>query len=449
MTLASAARLVALGAALLGAFSAALFTGDSKIASVWLAAAGLLWWATCVRAGTLEVSRRWLWGIALGMRLLAFATGPRFSDDIYRYLWEGEVILEGRSPYSLAPDSPRLAELRARLPGLQSRVNHPEVPAAYPPLVQACGTIAALADRAAPSASNRVGLLGLRLLFLGADLLLLGLLVRAAGCGLLRPEAGIVWGWCPLVCLEFAGSGHLDSLGILWLTLALLVVDERSLRAALFTGLGIATKFLPVVLLPWLWRTGAGRKAWARPLLALAVGVAGFVPFALLAERGAGLDAGLQVYGERWEASSMLYRFVEPFVREHLVAADAPFESARHLARVLAGLAWCAFAGWTILRVTDPWRGCGRLVGAFLVLSPTLHPWYLLWMLPFLARSSSGGWSWMIAVAGLMYWPLDGWVREHAWIEPSWLWWTTVPVFASLCAWELLEPWRGARREAD
>jgi len=37
------------------------------------------------------------------------------------------------------------------------------------------------------------------------------------------------------------------------------------------------------------------------------------------------------------------------------------------------------------IRSPDPVRAAGASLGAFLLASPVLHPWYLLWVLPFAA----------------------------------------------------------------
>ena len=51
--------------------------------------------------------------------LLAFVLGvgvvfapPLLSDDLYRYLWEGRLWLEGLNPYRLAPNDPELTPFR-------------------------------------------------------------------------------------------------------------------------------------------------------------------------------------------------------------------------------------------------------------------------------------------------------------------------------------------------
>lgn len=101
---------------------------------------GGLGWALAIglaRGG--GMSLRVVVGGAIALRLVAFAGTPDLSDDLYRYVWEGEVLARGESPYALAPDAPELEHVRAARPELAARVGHPDVPAAYPPLVQAVG----------------------------------------------------------------------------------------------------------------------------------------------------------------------------------------------------------------------------------------------------------------------------------------------------------------------
>lgn len=45
------------------------------------------------------IPAKWLWGGAILFRLLLLFTSPTLSDDIYRYLWDGHVSVNGVSPY--------------------------------------------------------------------------------------------------------------------------------------------------------------------------------------------------------------------------------------------------------------------------------------------------------------------------------------------------------------
>jgi len=416
---------------LVGSFLCALFTGDSREAAVLLALSGL-GWIVCARAHSESAQRPLVfWSVALALRFAAFACGPVYSDDVQRYAWEGEVLLAGKSPYAYAPGAPELAQLRAQLPELAPRVSHAEVPAVYPPLAQAAGLAVAALVHASGSTPGRASTWILRAFYLAADLGVLLLVLRARRAGRLAPAAPLVWGWCPLVCLEFAGSGHLDSLGILFLLLALLAAEARPLQSSIGSALGASVKLLPLVMLPWIGRGRpiAGRLGFAA--LALALLALAYLPFLFLEGGARGFGAGLHEYGERWESASLVYRWVEPWVLEHY-GRGVPFESTRHLARVAVGCAWLLLAGWAVWRRRDAWSGAGAVLGAFLVLSPTLHPWYTLWMLPFLMHKPRCSWSWLIAGAALFYWPLSGWKSQQLWIEPAWIWWVVAPAFAAL-----------------
>jgi hypothetical protein len=149
--------------------------------------------------------------------------------------------------------------------------------------------------------------------------------------------------------------------------------------------------------------------------------VLGYLPFA-----GAGLEVfrGLSEYGHRWEGNDFLFRGLlellrladpsEPLAvalrrvggRTGLGAALDPlliYTAPPYLARVLAFLAM----GFTAVYVSfKPWvatREALVALAAALLLAPTLHPWYLLWVAPLLALHRSRGLLLWTALAPLSY----------------------------------------------
>ena len=56
------------------------------------------------------------------------------------------------------------------------------------------------------------------------------------------------------------------------------------------------------------------------------------------------------------------------------------------------------------------------------MLTPTLHPWYLTWIVPFLVLRPARAWTLLLFLAPLLYWPRTGWMTERVWVEPAWLW---------------------------
>jgi hypothetical protein len=403
----------------------------SQIA-VWIAA-GIAWLVAVSLARRGSGDLRVVIAGAIALRMVAFSGPVGLSDDIYRYVWEGEVVLEGASPYAFAPASnqdPRVVALAERHPELLSRVNHPDVSAAYPPLSQAVGTAAASVVRAFDLRPEIAGVRILRAFHGLCDLLVLWPLVtllRRAG----KPAVlAVVWAWSPLATLEFAGSGHLDSPAILLLLTALAWLppavlsgpgrgqSHRSGLATLAWSAAILAKYLPLVALPWFLR---GRGGARRVVLAAVLVTLGFAPFWFLAGGGSGIFTGLSQYAERWASTSLVHRWIEDGF-DVWFPRDETWTDPRRFSRLVAGLAFLGYA-WTVARrVRDPVTGCGRLLAAWLLLSPTLHPWYLAWVLPFLAFGSSAAWFWLLLVAPVLYVPLPRWLSEGVWSEPGWLW---------------------------
>lgn len=422
-------------------------TSPSELAALALAAvgwAGALWLARDIRDSLA------LWLVvasgALALRLPFLAVEPGLSDDVHRYVWEGALAGAGIDPFVSPPAAPELAPFRARWAETFERVNHPEVPAAYPPLAQAvhAGLVAAAGGAERPARAR----LFLRLFYASCDLLVCVPLARLLA-RVRRPRVLLVaWAWNPWVAFEFAGAGHLDSLAILCLVGALacfprLVLSARAQSASglALLAAGTAVKLIPALLLPFALRR------MRRPLLGglffaccLALGC---LPFVLLSGHGPGLG-GLGEYAFRWESFNLLHRWIEAlFARRHVY--DETWSDPRRLARALELALWLGLAALAWWRRFELTRAAMLLVGGWLALSPTLHPWYLAWIVPFLALRPALAWSFLAATAPLLYWPVEGWRREHVWAEPGWLFPVLGGLFWSLLALETLRARRAAR----
>lgn len=374
-------------------------------------------------------------GAALLLRLVLLPLPPTLSSDVWRYLWEGRVAASGGNPYVTAPDHPALAPLRDA--GWE-RVDHREVPAAYPPLAMTAMSVVA---RLRPP----LRLLAWKLLVVAADLVACWLLLRVARAAGRPPARALWYAANPLVVLETAGMAHLEPLGVAAALAAGLAVRRRDAVAAGLAAAGAAlAKLGPVVAWP-MWARQSGRPR-AFLLVAAVLTAVGLAP--VLASTG-GVPPGLAAYAVRWEFAGPLH---EPLWRL-LAAADAP-ASVKHaldlmkqwtgmveplnrlypfvypqlLARLLLGV-----AGIAVIARSPAWRepvaGAATLFGALLLLSPTLYPWYLLWVLPWAALAGQRRWLWasaaaplayLPAAAGLAWWP---WLHLSTWMPFLFLWW--------------------------
>jgi len=395
--------------------------------------AGAGWGWSVQHARTNAIPLRLVVFGAIALRVLAGVSDLRTSDDVHRMAWEGAVMLDGTSPYAHAPDAPELAGLAARLPRLHGAVNHRDVEAAYPPLVQAVGALTALSlgGRDDPTVAARI----VRAVFGVADLLVLVPLVVLLRRRGLPDGLAVVWGWSPLAAFEFAGSGHLEALALAPL-LGALAWSERARSRADHAGastlfaLAVLAKLLPVVLLPWFLR---GPRALSRAGVVLAVVALGFAPFLVpglgLTGTEQGVFGGLREYAFRWENSGLVHRFVEGAFALRW-PPDLSWTDPRRLARATLALLWLAWAWRTWRRERDPARAALALFGAWIVVTPVLHPWYALWIVPWLAFRDSRAFVWLACAAPLLFVPVVGWQRHGTWVEPAWIWPTLALPFA-------------------
>jgi hypothetical protein len=365
---------------------------------------------------------RLLWIVWLGailFRGLVLAAPPTLSGDMYRYLWDGKVLLSGVNPYRLPPSAPELAALRD---AHWAMLNHGDLPTIYPPLLLLLFagvswiSHTVIAWKAAMVACDlAAGWVWMRTL-------------RATG----RPRSWVVlYLWHPLAIVEFAGNGHAEAVGVLLVTWALAAAARSRFLGAGF-GLTLAglVKFMPWVVVPLLAR----RVGW-KWILFPAAAAAVYLPFCL---GGVNVLGSLGVYAAKWRANDFLFSFI-------LTGPEPPSEAALiHAKRVAAGIVAVVWLLVLLRRRSLP-SAYSWILGTALILSPVVHPWYLTWLLPVLLfLPHAAWWTWSLTVL-LAYLPLPVFLAGGGWHEsPLWKAVEYVPVLA-LVPWQLWKETRDAR----
>lgn len=388
-----AAAGVVLGGAL---FAMAWWPAGSATPLPLLALWAVAFGAYCVaaaRAGAIPSRTIWAGGLVLRAGLLPAA--PTLSEDIYRYVWDGWVQANGVNPFAHAPSAPELAPLRLEWWPL---INHADVPTIYPPGAQILFLLLALVGPA---------WLVFKLAWVAADLLAARLVARLAGSGADGRRVLILYLWSPLLLVEVAWSGHLESLGVAAMLGAAALTRAGTggswrsrLGSGALIGLGASIKLAPLAVVPALWR----RYGAAAAAVAVLVPVALYVPYA---GAGAGLFEGLRTYADVWAFNAGAFRALEALPGE--------------VPRALAALGVVAVAAWAAVRRFGLERALYWTIGAALLLSPTIHPWYLLWILPFACLRRGRGWILYTGTVFLAYAGRDAYVATGTWPEPVWL----------------------------
>ncbi|MFP4845057.1 mannosyltransferase [Winogradskyella sp. PE311] len=188
---------------------------------------------------------------AILFRLLFLFAIPNLSQDFYRFIWDGRMILEGFNPYLFTPDSfinnnefpvAHAQELYKGMGSLSSShfTN-------YPPINQLCFVIGNLF----PGKSILSSVIGMRLLIIAADLgtLYFGkkLLER-----LKLPSNRIFWYILnPFIIIEFTGNLHYEGVMIFFLVWSLYLLYSKNWQwAAVIFSCSISVKLIPLMFLP-------------------------------------------------------------------------------------------------------------------------------------------------------------------------------------------------------
>lgn len=307
--------------------------------------------------------------VAVVLRAMFISAPPQLSDDVYRYLWDGLQLWQGHNPYAAAPD--QLAATSAQQAQLQALINHPHLVTIYPPAAQLLFAVAG------------GSLMAFKTLLIAFDLgscLLLGLLLQRLGRS---PWWLVLYAWHPLAVLECGSSGHVDTLAVFFVLAAVVAAGGR--YAGLISGASLAVavliKVLPLIFVPFVFLLMPSRQRRLFVVTFVLSSLALLLPF--MPQLLQGVDT-LGLYARHWEFSGFNFQLL----RRVLGSGD----QAR---LVLAALFGAVLAGqwWRLYQLSRRCQAdllsalvaaCSRFLLLFLLLTPTLHPWYALYLLAFL-----------------------------------------------------------------
>jgi alpha-1,6-mannosyltransferase len=419
---------------------------------VYFLLAGAAYFLSVIRLDRDHLPIALIWGFALVFRLILLFTSPTLSDDVYRYIWDGHLFNNGINPYALPVNSPLLEAYDIPLRAL---VNNNWMASPYLPSAQLLfASLTRVASENVRIFQTSAVILDLLTGWLVMDILKL--------LGLPRRQV-LIYLWNPLIILEFAHGAHIDSLMItlVMATFWILVkakpgsLHENKLRSTSVLTLAGATltKVVPVLLVPVVVR----RWGWRRLSLYIAILLVITTLFTIGAGWGLtgpidgnGLFGAIRIYTYYWNYNSGIYHWLEVWLTGYPTPGAVPPEAveqgrillAKSISMGLLGLSILATGLWA-WRIDGP-QGADhqtrnlrllRLavipIGAYLLFSTTIHPWYVTLILPFLPFllprkdeipiSGRFMWPWLyfsIAVAFSYLTYLDPQnLREFAWVR--------------------------------
>jgi alpha-1,6-mannosyltransferase len=368
------------------------------------------------RANASNLTFYLLLGICL--RLLLIPAFPNWSDDIYRFLWDGYLWNAGLNPFDHLPIY--YIEQGVSIPGLTrelfNELNSPEYFTIYPPVCQA---IFATATYLFPN-SWYAAAIWMKLVMFGFEIgsisLMFALLKSNFFTGQLTQKNVLLYALNPLVIMEISGNLHFEGAMVFFLLLAFYFLQEgKTSMAGIAWGFSIAAKLLPLLFLPLLMRRLGWRKSGVFFFVVGLSSILLFIPLfnvAFLQNFGNSLD----LYFRKFEFNASLYYLIRwlgyQFAGYNIIQQAGPI------------LGLLVFTGtWLIvLFEKEPtWKNFPnsllKVILLYLFLAMTIHPWYAILPLIFAVFTNFRFpviWSGLILLTYINYSYDDYW--ENLWI---------------------------------
>ncbi|MCK8521112.1 mannosyltransferase [Aquimarina sp. D1M17] len=328
---------------------------------------------------------------ALLFRIVFMFAIPNLSQDFYRFIWDGRMLLEGFNPYLSLPEvwvaqgNPPIAQAQELYSGM-GELNGSHY-TNYPPISQFCYFIAALFASKSILGSAMV----FRILIILADIgtFYFGRKLLKM-CNL--PQHHIFWYILnPFIIIELTGNLHFEAVMVFFVIWSLYLLQKGYWYwAAVVLALSVSTKLIPLLFLPLFFQRFVpleGKATIKRNLLSgtpkligfYAIVIASvaitFAPF-LSSEFIKNFSKTISLWFQNFEFNASIF-FIIRWIGFQIVGWNV-IETA---GKILPLVTITILIGLTFFRKnkTTPQLATAMLLGicCYYFLSTTVHPWYI------------------------------------------------------------------------
>lgn len=307
---------------------------------------------------------------------------PNLSQDFYRFIWDGNLVVLGMNPYLFFPNDllssgniliPHAQELVEGM-GTLSAKNYSN----YPPLNQLLFGIASWFGE-----GNIVGsLISMRLMIITADI---GIFFF--GRKLLKSVNSsphlIFWYFLnPLVIIELTGNVHFEGVMLAFFIWALyLLVNKKWVPSALLMAAAISIKLIPLIFLPLFFKHLGIKKGFLFNSLVMAALLLTLLPF-YSSEFLSHYSATISLWFSNFEFNASIYNVVKKLA----VQFDAkPWELIKVYGKITPVIMISLVTMLTLFRrnltISSLLHTMLIILTTYFFLAATVHPWYLMFLL--------------------------------------------------------------------
>jgi hypothetical protein len=356
-----------------------------------------------------ETSVQWMLIAGIILRVILIFIFPGFSDDIYRFYWDGTLILSGYSPYGVLPTD----VLKLNIPTLDQTLfellNSKTYYTIYPPVNQCYFAFGALAGEITTAS------ILLKTGIFMTELLGLFYLIAVLKMINIDKKASMLYFLNPLVVTEGIGNAHFEVVMLSFLCMAIyFILNRNMLKAAFCFSISVGVKLLPLMLLPFLFFSLESRQRYVFfGGFMLFISIIFLPIFDVLATSS--LLSSVDLYFRKFEFNASVYyilrfigktfsgynliNFIGPALALLTVWLNVRLACRRHIFSHQNFLLYCLWV-WTI----------------YLLMATTVHPWYIISLVFFAVLTQthfSFVWSYLAFISYVNY-------SYHPYFENLW-----------------------------
>ncbi|MDN3725235.1 mannosyltransferase [Aequorivita sp. SDUM287046] len=325
-------------------------------------------------------------GFGILFRFIFIAAIPNLSQDFYRFLWDGRLMLQGISPYLFTPNfSPNAVEQSKILIEGMGALNASHF-SNYPPINQLFFAVAALF--AGKSILGSVIVLRMLIIMADVGILYFGKKILEK---LNLPIKNIFWFFLnPFIIIELTGNLHFEGVMLFFFVWALyLVFNGKWFWAAVLIGISVSVKLIPFLFLPiflkWFSKTDKSSQVLKTcevpfqkllsfySIIGLTVLII-FLPF-LSSEFIQHFSSTIALWFQNFEFNASVY-YVIRWIGFQIVG----WNIIESVGKILPVLVFLFVMGIAFLRKNNtPQQLLNAMLFAisfYFLLSTTVHPWY-------------------------------------------------------------------------
>ncbi|MEM6317148.1 MAG: hypothetical protein AAF960_05720 [Bacteroidota bacterium] len=323
-------------------------------------------------------------GTAILLRFILLFALPNFSDDLYRFIWDGRLLVQGINPFDRLPSYyiDNKIQIAGITESLYAQLNSPNYFTIYPPVNQAIFAMAAWLCPDSIWGSSLVMKSWLWLFEIGSIVLMWDLLKYFH----LPAKNVLLYALNPLTIFEITGNIHFEGAMIFFLLLALwlLVVKKWWIGGAITMALSVASKLLPLMFFPLLIRRVGGKKDWHLlnwQQVILFFTIIGITLIGLYAPLLNGVffsnfGESLNLYFQKFEFNASVYYVLRwigyQYKGYNVIQTLGPFLALGTLVIILGLAIKERLVNWFTLMERMLFAIC-----VYLLCTTTVHPWYV------------------------------------------------------------------------